>query len=194
MDTRSVTRRASQNLGSPEARRSRSAEPPLHDHLDDGVRLDFEPTDSFDESEIDGESAHHHCVPTINGHAEPNRERLSSESSISKKHLHRRAMSDPFDTPESGGITDGDLHHVDPVKDYGLLEEEENALPTLARFPFAETANRNCWSEPPVGIFSVRGAGYLENQKKVGARRYLLSARGCDLFLADNPNQCTISK
>lgn len=120
-----------------------------------------------------------------------NRERLSSESSISKQvRSHRRAISDPFDTPEMEGITDGmDGLNAD---DY-LLEEEEHALPTLQRFPFAETNNKNCWSEPPVGIFHVRGPNYLSDKKKKKADKYLLRSRGCDLFLSDKPNKCRIS-
>lgn len=121
-----------------------------------------------------------------------NRERLASESSISKQvRSHRRAMSDPFDTAEMAGITDG----IDqPYEDYALAEEEAHALPTLQRYPFAENNNKNCWSEPPVDIFKVRGPNYLNDKKKVTANRYLLRPRGCDLFLSDNPNDCELSR
>ena len=91
-----------------------------------------------------------------------------------------------------GGVTDADLAAA--VNDYGLLEEEEHALPTLARFPFAETQDTNCWSEPPVDIFRVRGPGYLKDKKKVMAQHYLLHTQGCDLFLADKPGQCETAK
>lgn len=125
-----------------------------------------------------------------------NRVRLSSDSSISKiVRSHRRAMSDPFDTADSGGVTDLDDIHSSSHDDDGLIEEEEeNALPTLQRFPFAATQDKNCWSEPPVTIFHIRGADYFQNKKKMMAKRYLVQARGCDLFLSDNPGNVKISK
>ena len=100
-------------------------------------------------------------------------------------------MSDPFDTADIGGATDDDLLHD---QDHGLLEEEENALPTLARFPFAETNNQNCWSEPNYDIFSVRGPNYLKDRKKIPATHYLLQARGSDLFLSDHPDRVNMAK
>lgn len=116
-----------------------------------------------------------------------NRERLSSESSISKQmRCHRRAESDPFDTAGLDEIGET------PVDDYGLVQEQQFALPTLQRFPFAETHNQNCWSEPPANIFQVRGGNYLADKKKVTATKYLLRARGCDLFLSDKPNQIDV--
>ena len=176
---RSVSRRTSKNLLSPPGARSRSTERSIQ-----GAVFDFEiepqgPCDSL-ENEDD---------------LRPNRRRLTSESSLSKQvRSHRRVMSDPFDTADSGGITDGDQQQAGLIKDYGLLEEEENALPTLQRFPFAQTQDKNCWSEPNVDIFSIRGPNYLVDRKKVTAKRYILSARGCDLFLADKPHACNISR
>lgn len=118
-----------------------------------------------------------------------NRERLSSESSISKQmRCHRRAESDPFDTAGLDEIGET------PVDDYGLVQEQQFALPTLQRFPFAETHNQNCWSEPPANIFQVRGGNYLADKKKVTATKYLLRARGCDLFLSDKPNQIDVGR
>jgi len=173
MDVRSVARRTS-HLGSPGVTRARSAERSMRQVS--GVYLDFEPPHSMDEYDK----------------MQPNRERASSTSSMTKQvRSHRRAMSDPFDTAEMEGITDKDQQDD---MDHGLMEEAENALPTLARFPFAETNNKNCWSEPSVGIFSVRGPDYLRSKKKITAKRYLLTARGCDLFLSDKPNDCKISK
>lgn len=184
---RSVARRSSLNLGSPAGQRSRSAE--RSHSIKHAEEFDFESKGSFDSTEMNGNGGNL-LVPAL-----PSRERLSSESSLSKSvRYHRRTMSDPFDTPDCGGITDGDLHHEEPVKDYGLLEEQEHALPTLARFPFAETNDKNCWSEPPVNIFSVRGPNYLSKKKKVTAERYLLRARGCDLFLADKPSGCNMAR
>lgn len=120
-----------------------------------------------------------------------NRDRLESDSSLSKQvRTHRRAVSDPFDNADMDAIGSGDGQG----EDHGLLEEKQFALPTLQRFPFSETHNRNCWSEPPVGIFQVRGGDYLSDKKKVTARKYLLRARGCDLFLAENPNDCDMAR
>jgi hypothetical protein len=118
-----------------------------------------------------------------------NRGRLSSESSINKQMRSlRRANSDPFDTAGLDATSDSS------VDDYGLVQEEKFALPTLRRFPFAETHNQNCWSEPPVKIFRVRGGNYLTDKKKVAATKYLLSSRGCDLFLSDKPNHCDVGR
>jgi hypothetical protein len=185
MAMRSVARRTSLNVGSPGAIRSRSAERGVR-HPADGVYLDFD----SDQNKVSGDGS---FEEDEDGAIYPNRERLSSESSMSKQvRSHRRAMSDPFDTADSGGVTDADLA---AIKDYGLLEEEEeHALPTLARFPFEETQDTNCWSESPLDVFQVRGPDYLNDKKKVTAQSYLLRARGCDLFLADEPGQCEMAK
>ena len=105
---------------------------------------------------------------------------------------HRRAMSDPFDTADIGGATDGDYKLERQDQENEAADEEQEPLPTLPRFPVAETRDKNCWSEPPVSIFHVRGANYLDDRKKVAAQKYLLRARGCDLFLADNPQHCVL--
>ena len=118
-----------------------------------------------------------------------NRERLTSESSISKQmRSHRKANSDPFDAAGMEGMGN------EPVDDRGLEHEKRFALPTLHRFPFAEANDRNCWSEPPANIFEVRGADYLTDKKKITAKRYLLRAIGSDLFLADKPGKCDMGR
>ncbi len=173
---RSVARRSSINIGSPEPKRSRSAERTMRTY---GEEIHLKHDDPHRNGSRDAEER------IVNG----NRERLASDSSLSKQmQSHRRAVSDPFDNAEMDGISDG---HVD---DPDLLQEKQFALPTLQRFPFAETHNRNCWSEPPVDIFQVRGGDYLTDKKKVTARKYLLRARGCDLFLAENPNDCDMAR
>jgi hypothetical protein len=117
------------------------------------------------------------------------RECPPSEMSISRQvKSHRRVMSDPFDN------ADLDESNVVSEDDHSLREESPFALPTLQRFPFAETNNRNCWSEPPAKIFSVRGPGYLSDKKKITSEKYLLSARGCDLFLSDQPSACDMGR
>jgi hypothetical protein len=99
-----------------------------------------------------------------------------------------RAMSDPFDTADAQGIIEED------IQDYGTVEDDEHAMPTLPRYPFAETNNKNCWSDSPIKVFIVRGEKYLSKKKKVAAGEYLLRARGCDLFLSEKPNACDMSK
>jgi len=92
-----------------------------------------------------------------------------------KRSFHRRSMSDPFDAQE------------EQAKEFLHLKATEGeVLPTLPRYPVAETRNKNCWSEPPVTIFHVRGPDYLTTKKKLPSASYLLPARGCDLFLSNN--------
>jgi hypothetical protein len=87
-----------------------------------------------------------------------------------------RAMSEPCDggraDDEDNGSTSGELDMV---------------RPTIPRFPVAETRNQNCWSEPSIDIFRVRGDNYLNDKKKIPSEPYLLRARGCDLFNSDDP-------
>lgn len=64
-------------------------------------------------------------------------------------------------------------------------------MPTLPRYPVAETKNTSCWSEPPAERFQVRGASYLTSSTssrkkcKVPSGPYLFSARGADVFLTN---------
>lgn len=165
---RSVGRRSSLNIGSPEPNRPRSAERSIRQHNDGGRHLEFEQEDEEKEKAT-------------------GRERLPSDSSFTMRvKTHRRVMSDPFDNADVDASATG--------YDHRLLDEGQFALPTLHRFPFAETSNRNCWSEPPVNIFSVRGPGYLSDKKKITAQKYLLAARGCDLFLSDKPSECDVER
>ena len=124
-----------------------------------------------------------------------NRAQIKSESSISKiVRSHRRANSDPFDTADAGGVTDKNFQGFD-LSSQTMIEEERNALPTMHRFPYAETNNKNCWSEPPASIFRVRGANYLRDHKKVVEKRgYMLTAMGSDFFLSDNPSNVKMSR
>lgn len=164
---RSVGRRSSLNIGSPEPHRPRSAERSMR-HFDGGHQLDFGHDEEGQEKAT-------------------GRERLPSDSSLTMRvKTHRRVMSDPFDNADLDASATG--HDHEP------LDEGQFALPTLHRFPFAETSNRNCWSEPPIKIFSVRGPGYMTDKKKITAQQYLLAARGCDLFLSDKPSECDMGR
>jgi len=62
-------------------------------------------------------------------------------------------------------------------------QTSNSCLPTLPPCLIAETKGTNGWSHPPVDIFHVRGPTYLDDKKKVVSGPYLLTARGCDLFL-----------
>jgi hypothetical protein len=108
----------------------------------------------------------------------PESVRNRAGSSGSAGGFHRRAMSDPFDAQE-----------ID--KESALIlqekEDEKGVLATLPRYPVQAQRNKNCWSEPPVSIFHVRGPVYLSDKKKVPSGPYLLPARGADLFLAETP-------
>lgn len=182
---RSVSRRSSLNMGSPAAGRSRSAERSIRD--EGGLYLDFECKEKSFDDDHDDDDNDEAAKLTAQLH-----DHLSSDSSLIKQMRRRgRAMTDPFDTAESGGVTDGE---VGTKQDQDLLDEEMHALPTFSRYPFAETQNKNCWSEPNASIFHVRGKDYLRKKKKVTAGSYLLRARGCDLFLSDSPNECRIAK
>lgn len=88
---------------------------------------------------------------------------------------HRRSVSDPFDV--SG------LDETETATESTSGESAPQALPTLPRYPVAETRDLNCWSEPKVDIFKVRGKNYLKDKKKVASEPYLFRARGCDLLL-----------
>lgn len=117
----------------------------------------------------------------------------ADEAAPSGERIYRRAMSDPFDT----GIPDGDMDEIRQADEQAEAEETARinntptsvvtqGYPTLPRYPIAATQNKNCWSAPPISIYSVRGPKYLKDKKKVPSKDYLLSARGCDLFLMEN--------
>ena len=90
---------------------------------------------------------------------------------------HRRSASDPFDV---SGLEDGaETANTESTSGESVPEP----LPTLPRYPVAETRDTNCWSEPNVDTFKVRGKNYLKDKKKVVSEPYLFRARGCDLLL-----------
>lgn len=107
-------------------------------------------------------------------------------NTISSVH-HRRSNSDPFDDA-------GD--ELVRILETANHAEKVQALPTLHRFPCTQTRNQNCWSESPIELFSVRGPNYMSGDKiKIPCKNYLLSSRGCDLFLTeDNDSMLDISK
>lgn len=100
---------------------------------------------------------------------------------------HVRAMSDPFDTQKDDNTERRDDTTVEDDDFFGkggdLIVAAAEELVTLPRFPCSETRNKNCWNEPPVSLFHVRGPKYFNNKKKVASGPYLLQARGCDLFV-----------
>jgi Protein ENHANCED DISEASE RESISTANCE 2, C-terminal len=122
----------------------------------------------------------------VNGHG--NHQNVVLTSSSPKKHkvppnsakYHRRSASDPFDVSGlEGGGEDNTANN--PAAANG--EAAPHSFPTLPRYPVAETRDLNCWSEPKVDVFKVRGKNYLKDKKKVPSEEYLFRARGCDLLL-----------
>lgn len=126
-----------------------------------------------------------------------------------------RSMSDPFDTAQSDDIVGGtasddddDLYVLAASTSQMSIENGTNSLtntrssnnsyspnlqiPTFARYPCIENKNKNCWSEPPITIFHVRGLNYCTDQKKVPSQPYLLRSRGSDIFLTDPKKPFTL--
>jgi len=103
-------------------------------------------------------------------------QRVATEMDLS----HRRSMSDPF---ENGVVEAANAANDDPA----AKSASEVFFTTMPRFPVAEAKNTNCWSEPDINIFRVRGPTYLNDSKKIPSGPYLLRARGCDLFLTKDP-------
>lgn len=97
--------------------------------------------------------------------------------------FHRRAMSDPLDAQEE--TEESSATFLDSAQIIARKKEERFA--TLPRYPVQAQRNKNCWSEPPVSIFHVRGPVYFSDKKKVPSGQYLLPARGADLFLSETP-------
>ena len=121
------------------------------------------------------------------------RQSLIREASIAQVTMgHRRANSDPFDDAGIEEIVSGGDEDV--VDKKAETEAAVRPLPTMQRFPYAATQNRNTWSEPPCDIFKVRGGNYLKDKKKVSSKKYLLNARGSDLFLTEHPEDVDMSK
>lgn len=60
-------------------------------------------------------------------------------------------------------------------------------IPTLPRYPVAQTHNSNCWSEPPYSKFNIRDENYLREKKpsKQPSGPYLFRAIGADLILTN---------
>lgn len=97
-----------------------------------------------------------------------------------KSRGHVRAMSDPFDTQKDA--TDRRDDDDDAIFQQ-LQQQGGEPLFTMPRFPCVASRSKNCWSEPPISLFHVRGPSYFSNKKKVPSAPYLLQARGCDLFV-----------
>lgn len=101
----------------------------------------------------------------------------------SSQRIYKRAASDRLDSSAVEEETSEEYCIVKDEKVLVVKTHKAHILPTLPRYPVAETRDLNCWSEPPVDIFRVRGYNYLKDHKKVHSEPYLLRARGCDLFL-----------
>lgn len=110
---------------------------------------------------------------------------------------HIRAMSDPFDTQEDAdeifldaAAAEDEFNDDEPMQStHRQPHATAGIIATFPRYPFMATRNKNCYSEPPVDIFHVRGIDYFSDKKKVPSAPYLLRARGCDLFLMDTAKE-----
>ena len=197
----SVARRTSAGLGSPASFRSRSQERVLEMGGDR----------SLDHAKVVPPKVQNRETKDDNADQAASNGEIRRYKNDASKKGHRRAMSDPFDTPELGGVTDGDLknsgHHSTGDKPPASSDTEDElydddclgsdtfvGLPTLPRYPVAQTQDKNCWSEPPIDIFRVRGKNYLSNKKKIASNPFLIKTHNCDLFLSKNPNQYKIKK
>ena len=112
------------------------------------------------------------------------------DSSDKKKH-HRRSISDPHLVEKDDTV--GDVF-MDAVSQHSTSQQKSSIVDTMPRYPVMDTRNKNCFSEPPVSIFHVRGPSYFRDKKKTKSGPYLLRARGCDLLLADNNGECVLNQ
>lgn len=115
---------------------------------------------------------------------------------------HCRSMSDPFDTaqfedaisPVATTDEEEEEYYAASMSQLSISEHTTSPLPTFQRFPCMESHNKNCWSEPPISIFSIRGATYVTDKIKVPSAPYLLQARGSDVFLTDSKKPFCLSQ
>jgi hypothetical protein len=172
----SVSRRA-EHLSSPRLR-SRSQEglrteqDTEEDRILDQLASEEFPIDHFVDSEHVDTSSVRETRP----------DSVKSSSGSGGGGFHRRAMSDPFDAQEiaeESAFLDSSAQII--------ASKKEGILSTLPRYPVSAQRNKNCWSEPPVSIFHVRGPDYFKDKKKVPSGKYLMPARGADLFLSETP-------
>ena len=176
----SVSRRA-EHLSSPRLRsRSQEGLRTEQDEEEDRIlgQLASEefPIDHF------GDSEHVDTSSVRETHTRPDSVKSSSGSGGGSGGFHRRAMSDPFDAQEVAE----ESTFLDSSAQI-IAASKEGCLATLPRYPVSAQRNKNCWSEPPVSIFHVRGPVYFTNKKKVPSEKYLMPARGADLFLSETP-------
>lgn len=116
-------------------------------------------------------------------------------------HHHHRAVSDPVYSSRHQQLQDVIVTVVteeeEDEDDDALFFDAETAptntestfiIPPLPRYPVADTRDnkKNCWSEPPVSIFTVRGVNYFTDHKKQPCDNYVLQARGSHIFLTDS--------
>ncbi|KAL3929649.1 MAG: hypothetical protein SGARI_004691 [Bacillariaceae sp.] len=119
----------------------------------------------------------------------------SEEEEYQKQVSRNRLGSDQSQGSDTNGYDmHAELRKSARSRRASIMDEEDQALPTFNRFPFAEMKNSNCWSEPPHNVFMIRGPDYLSDKKKIPCQQFLLPSRGCDLFLSDRPEQIDMSK
>ena len=96
----------------------------------------------------------------------------------------KRSESDCIESPGCEDEVDDIAHQLSDELNFDC-----KAIPTLPRYPVAETKNTSCWSEPDAGRFKVRGANYLQQttkrKEKVPSGPYLFKALGADVLLTN---------
>lgn len=123
-------------------------------------------------------------------------EHASAVDAVSTRVMFVRTDSDPLDSAGCDKESDGDEleiseHGTVTIPNSLCLDlhpaTKDEPLPTLPRFPVAETKNCNCWSEPPYSKFSVRSKAYLRERKpsKIASGPYMLMAIGADVILTN---------
>ncbi|KAL3759436.1 hypothetical protein ACHAWU_000735 [Discostella pseudostelligera] len=115
----------------------------------------------------------------------------------SPKIMFVRTDSDPLDSAGCDKLSDGDEleiseHGTVTIPNSLCLDLHpatmHEPIPTLPRYPVAETKNCNCWSEPPHSKFNVRSKTYLRDKKpsKIASEHYILRAIGADVILTNS--------
>ena len=135
---------------------------------------------------------------------EPDESGASELDGVNIARLHVRCESDILDT---AGSDADELDALPVTSEHGTVRipnklsldihpsSSKGPIPTLPRYPIAETKNCNCWSEPPADHFKIRGKTYLSEKKpvKIPSGPYLFRAIGADVILTNTTSGPGIS-
>jgi hypothetical protein len=96
---------------------------------------------------------------------------------------HQRSVSDFVYTTQTSTVATTTTSEDESSWSSSDNNKNMAPFPTFPRFPVEANHDKNCWSEPPISLFTVRGPRYFQDSKKVASGPCLLQARGTDLFL-----------